>query len=189
MLAAHPELSFKEFCGCRGAPGEIAEQNEDTNSRRVARVGGVGGPLRVTDPAALRRLIEEMQDKAEAQRLAQQQREEERRRREGAAYQTPAQRAEAARADREQAAADHEARVMERRFDPARDYYKMLDVARSASAAEIKKAWRHLARLYHPDKVKAEAGADAEQHAAITEKFNQLAEAYDVLSDERQRQL
>lgn len=59
-----------------------------------------------------------------------------------------------------------------------RDYYKVLDVPRSASADEVKKAYRRLARQYHPDVNKS---ADAE------ERFKEINEAYEVLSDEQKR--
>ncbi len=55
-----------------------------------------------------------------------------------------------------------------------RDYYEVLSVDKNASPDEIKKAYRKLARAYHPDVNKA---ADAEA------KFKEVQEAYDVLSD------
>jgi curved DNA-binding protein len=59
------------------------------------------------------------------------------------------------------------------------DYYSILGVSKTASADEIKKAFRKLAVKYHPDK---NAGnKDAE------EKFKQINEAYEVLSDETKR--
>ncbi len=58
------------------------------------------------------------------------------------------------------------------------DYYKILGVDRNADAATIKKAYRKLARKYHPDVSKA---ADAE------ENFKQVNEAYDVLKDAEKR--
>lgn len=59
-----------------------------------------------------------------------------------------------------------------------KDYYKTLDVARDATAEEIKKAFRRLARKYHPDVSKE---ADAEQ------KMKEVNEAYTVLSDPEKR--
>src|SRR4029453_19261165 len=59
-----------------------------------------------------------------------------------------------------------------------RDYYQTLNVARTASADEIKKAYRRLARKYHPD-VSKEKDAEA--------KFKQVQEAYEVLKDPEKR--
>ncbi len=59
-----------------------------------------------------------------------------------------------------------------------KDYYKLLGVARSASADEIKRAYRKLAREYHPDKNTAK-GAE--------EKFKEINEANEVLSDPEKR--
>lgn len=55
-----------------------------------------------------------------------------------------------------------------------KDYYSVLGVARSAGADEIKKAYRKLARKYHPD-----VNVDAKEAEA---KFKEISEAYDVLS-------
>jgi len=60
-----------------------------------------------------------------------------------------------------------------------KDYYAALGVPKDASAADIKKAYRKLARTYHPDANKGDAGAE--------EKFKEISEAYDVLSDEKKR--
>lgn len=60
-----------------------------------------------------------------------------------------------------------------------RDFYEVLGVSRSASQDEIRKAYKKLAKKFHPD-VKP-ADPDAEK------KFSELTEAYDVLSDEKKR--
>src|SRR4029078_1604369 len=60
------------------------------------------------------------------------------------------------------------------------DYYKVLGVARDAKPDEIKKAYRRLARKYHPD---VNPGTEAE------EQFKQISEAFDVLSDARKREV
>ena len=58
---------------------------------------------------------------------------------------------------------------------PGKDYYKILGVSKSASADEIKKAYRKLALKYHPDRNKDDKSAEA--------KFKEISEAYAVLSD------
>jgi len=60
-----------------------------------------------------------------------------------------------------------------------KDYYESLGVSRTASDAEIKKAFRKLARQYHPDVAKDKKQAE--------EKFKEINEAYEVLSDSAKR--
>ena len=59
-----------------------------------------------------------------------------------------------------------------------RDYYEVLGLGKDASSDDVKKAYRKLARQYHPD-VNKEANAE--------DKFKEVKEAYDVLSDEGKR--
>ena len=61
-----------------------------------------------------------------------------------------------------------------------RDYYEVLGVSKSATADEIKKAYRKAALKYHPDKNPGDKEAE--------EKFKEAAEAYDVLSSPEKRQ-
>ncbi|MEO9803371.1 MAG: molecular chaperone DnaJ [Reichenbachiella sp.] len=61
-----------------------------------------------------------------------------------------------------------------------RDYYEVLGVSKSASADEIKKAYRKLAIKYHPDKNPDDKQAE--------ENFKEAAEAYEVLSDSQKKQ-
>lgn len=58
----------------------------------------------------------------------------------------------------------------------AKDYYKILGIAKNASKEEIKKAYRHLAHQYHPDK---KGGDEA--------KFKEVNEAYQILSSDEKR--
>ena len=60
-----------------------------------------------------------------------------------------------------------------------KDYYKTLGVAKGASADEIKKSYRKLARKYHPDANEGDPKAE--------ERFKEISEAYNVLSDEKRR--
>ena len=61
-----------------------------------------------------------------------------------------------------------------------RDYYEILGVSKTATADEIKKAYRQKAIQYHPDKNPGDKASE--------EKFKEAAEAYEVLSDQQKRQ-
>ena len=60
-----------------------------------------------------------------------------------------------------------------------RDYYEVLEIVKTASFEEIKKAYRKKAIQYHPDKNPGDKVAE--------EKFKEAAEAYEILSDEQKR--
>ncbi len=62
---------------------------------------------------------------------------------------------------------------------PNKDYYKILGVDKSASAGDIKKAYRKLAMKYHPDRNKNDKAAEG--------KFKELSESYAVLSDSEKK--
>ena len=64
-----------------------------------------------------------------------------------------------------------------------RDYYEVLGLERSAAPDQIKRAYRRLAKKYHPDHSKGKNTAEA------AAKFNEVQEAYSVLSDPEKRQL
>src|SRR5215469_16169012 len=64
---------------------------------------------------------------------------------------------------------------------PKHDYYETLGVPRQAAAEEIRKAYRKLARKYHPDLNLGDKSAE--------DRFKNVQEAYDILSDPKKRQM
>ncbi len=62
-----------------------------------------------------------------------------------------------------------------------KEYYKTLGIKKDATAAEVKKAYRRLARKYHPDVNPGDKSSE--------EKFKEVQEAYDILSDEKKRKV
>src|SRR5262245_8295671 len=64
---------------------------------------------------------------------------------------------------------------------PKHDYYETLGVPRAAGADDIRKAYRKLARKYHPDLNPGDKSAE--------DRFKNVQEAYDVLSDSKKRQM
>lgn len=62
-----------------------------------------------------------------------------------------------------------------------RDFYEVLGVKKTASDAEIKKAYRKLAKKYHPD--------SNPNDAVAAERFKEINEAYDILSDPEKKKL
>ena len=65
-------------------------------------------------------------------------------------------------------------------FDPKKNYYELLGVSEDADEAEIKKAYRKLAMKYHPDRNKGDKASE--------EKFKEVNEANEVLSNPQKRQ-
>ena len=63
-----------------------------------------------------------------------------------------------------------------------RDYYEVLEVPKTATADELKKAYRKMAKKYHPD-------ANPNNKAEAEAKFKEVNEAYEVLSDKQKRNM
>src|ERR1700754_3206215 len=64
---------------------------------------------------------------------------------------------------------------------PKHDYYETLGVAKTASEEEVRKAYRKLARKYHPDLNPGDKAAE--------DRFKNVQEAYDILSDPKKREM
>ena len=64
---------------------------------------------------------------------------------------------------------------------PTKDYYALLGIKKTATADEIRKAFRKLARKHHPDVNPGDKKAE--------ERFKEISEANDVLSDEKKRKI
>src|SRR5690242_21761744 len=64
---------------------------------------------------------------------------------------------------------------------PKHDYYETLGVPRTADAEEVRKAYRKLARKYHPDLNPGDKSSE--------DRFKNVQEAYDILSDPKKRQM
>ena len=60
-----------------------------------------------------------------------------------------------------------------------RDYYQVLEISRSASGSEIKKAYLKLAKKYHPDNNRGDTASES--------KFKEVSEAYEILKDEQKK--
>jgi Ca-activated chloride channel homolog len=91
---------------------------------------------------------------------------------------------------------------MKLEIDPKRDYYAILGVPPNADEQAIKRAYRQLARRYHPDAIarrtdQAEAaeqveqadGSEAQGAAGSAERFREIQEAYELLNDPQQREV
>ena len=63
-----------------------------------------------------------------------------------------------------------------------KDYYKILGVSKDATEDQLKKAYRHLAMKYHPDR-------NRDDPKTAEEKFKEVKEAYETLSDPQKRQM
>lgn len=63
-----------------------------------------------------------------------------------------------------------------------KDYYKILGISQDATSSELRKAYRALAKKYHPDKVHS-----SKEKAENEEMFKEVAEAYEVLNDDEKR--
>ena len=107
-------------------------------------------------------------------------------------YQDADQHAEAVRdlelVERKEPSSENRAAVKEakrlEKLAKRKDYYKILDISRSASDYEIKKAYKRLAMLHHPDR---HATADDSVKKEEERIFKDISEAYSVLSDPQKK--
>ncbi|HMF55787.1 MAG TPA: DUF4388 domain-containing protein [Pyrinomonadaceae bacterium] len=110
-----------------------------------------------------------------------------------AAAEQPAKIAEAAPEQKQQEApapaveADEERELQElfARLDSAESFYRILGIERTASPADVKRAYYSHAKRFHPDKFRQHA--DAEVHARVESAFAAVAQAYETLKDQKQR--
>lgn len=65
-----------------------------------------------------------------------------------------------------------------------RDYYEVLGVSKNATDDEIKRSFRKLSLKWHPDR---QSGKTESEKAEALKKFQEIAEAYEVLSDKQKR--
>lgn len=72
-----------------------------------------------------------------------------------------------------------------RKIASRKDYYKILEIPKTASKEEIKKAYRKQALKFHPDRAKSNDEKVKKQNES---KFRDVSEAYEVLSDENKKQ-
>ncbi|ESL11048.1 hypothetical protein TRSC58_01211 [Trypanosoma rangeli SC58] len=75
-----------------------------------------------------------------------------------------------------------------RRVEGRKDYYKILGIKKTADASEVRRAYRHLAKTLHPDKLRSQELSAAERQKA-DERFRDINEAKEILLDEKKREI
>ncbi|RNF26984.1 putative DNA-J protein [Trypanosoma conorhini] len=75
-----------------------------------------------------------------------------------------------------------------KRVEGRKDYYKILGIKKTADASEIRRAYRHLAKTLHPDKLLSQNLTAAERQKA-DERFRDINEAKEILLDEKKREI
>ncbi|KAL0024009.1 hypothetical protein WJX77_008217 [Trebouxia sp. C0004] len=170
LVACCRKRGLRQDAGIVGQPGKH-------NTRRLIDREA----LKVIDATALQKVLQEMQVTADRQRNVNFLHSRARKGDTGnAAKQSPAGSSGRSRFSDEEDAA----RTVTTKFDPHKDYYKILGLDRAASWREVKAAYKRLALSLHPDK---ERSATPDQAAAVARKFLEVAEAHDHLTDEDQR--